>query len=199
MWLPFSNSIRWSKQNGWIIVTSKREVWVKGIKQTSARYAELWADALAHGSMLQERKVSNVLMLGLGGGGALPAIHKDYPECHITAVEFDPAMVSIAKTLQGNRPYPFPKVILQDAKEALAQIEERYDLILVDIFNGAHPSSHIDDDSFWELAAKRLEKGGVIVLNVAIDSTRHYTAEKHFERHLAWTYGGNVFCALANS
>jgi len=79
-------------------------VWVEGIKQTSEHYDELWADAFVHANMLKDRAVTEVLMLGLAGGGALKAIYEAYPGCHITAVEIDPVMVEIAQELQLQKP-----------------------------------------------------------------------------------------------
>lgn len=198
MWLPFIPRIRRSRQNGWIIVTTHGEVWVGGVKQTSTRYADLWNDAFVRSAELLNTKVSNVLMLGLAGGGALSAIHATYPGCRITAVEFDPVMVDIAKDLHTNKPYPFPDVIVADAKEALSHLGGTYDLIMVDIFNGTAPSPHVDDGAFWELIKSKLSVGGVAVLNVAIHGVRMYTAQKYFVRHLAWQYGANTFCALSN-
>jgi len=199
MHLPFLPHFRHSKFNGWITVTKGGVVWVEGIKQTSEHYDELWADAFVHANMLKDRAVTEVLMLGLAGGGALKAIYEAYPGCHITAVEIDPVMVEIAQELQLQKPHPFPRVLVGDAKEVLEKLKEKFDVIAVDIFKGITPSPHIDSDEFWELVARHLNPGGVAVLNVAIATTRLYTAEKHFKQFGAWQYDTNTFCALANS
>lgn len=179
-------------------MTQRGEVWVDGIKQTSERYDELWRDAFAHGNMLLDRTVSKVLMLGLAGGGALKAIAEAYPEAGVTAIEIDPVMVEIAQDLHQNKPYPFPTVLVGDAKEVLETLQEAYDVILIDIFKGIVPSAHIDSDDFWKLVAQKLAPGGVAILNVAIATTRLYTAERHFKQFGAWQYDTNTFCALAN-
>jgi len=198
MRLPFLPYFRHSKFNGWITVTKSGTVWVDGIKQTSERYDELWADAFVHANLLKECDVTKVLMLGLAGGGALKAIYEAYPGSHVTAVEIDPVMVEIAQELQLQKPHPFPAVIVGDAKEVLQTLPEMFDVILIDIFKGIVPSLHIDDDTFWQLVSAHLNQGGVAVLNVAIETTRLYTAEKHFRQFGAWQYDTNTFCALAN-
>jgi spermidine synthase len=125
MWLPFIPFIRHSKFNGWILVTRSGEVWVGGVKQTSSRYALLWEDAINRGKDLLDRPVTNVLMLGLAGGGALPAIYEGFPFCNITAVEIDPVMVDIAKRLGNYNLTLFQKYLWVMQKKCLPGLQKR--------------------------------------------------------------------------
>lgn len=195
MHLPFSkSSVRYSERNGVIVINAEGEVLAFGARQTSVRYEAMWGDALAKTPVA--RKVSKVLMLGLAGGGALAPIHAAYPGTTVTAVEYDPTMVEVARDLHKDSLLPFPRVIVADAQDALNSLTEEFDLILVDIFVGPRPSMLISDGRFWAALRSRLAAGGSVTLNVAGDSTRVYDAQKHFERSTCWQYNANTFCAL---
>jgi spermidine synthase len=193
-WAFFKNSTRRSKHNGLILTTSQGEVWAFGTKQTSLRYGQMWADALARTG---QADIKNVLMLGLAGGGALGAIHSAYPDAAVVAVEYDEAMVEVARDLLKDAPFALPKIIVADAQEALTNLEERFDLILVDIFVGARPSPLVGEEAFWNAVKARLTPSGGVVLNVAGDSTRVYDPQKYFGTSKVWQWSANTFCYLA--
>ena len=90
-------------------------------------------------SLLMVPEPERILIIGLGGGTLPIALNELYPEAHIDAVEIDPAVVTVAETYFGFQEKENLKVILKDArvftKRALAA-EERYDLIMLDAFNG---------------------------------------------------------------
>lgn len=198
MRLPFGKgSIRRSKHNGLIVTNEQGEVLAFGTRQTSVRYPKMWGDALARTAPFITKEIKRVLLLGLAGGGALAPIHAAYPGADVTAVEYDPAMVEIARDLLAGAPYPFPRIIVADAQQALASMDESFDLTLVDIFVGARPAPATDTKAFWDAVKARLADGGAAIYNVAGDSTRVYEAQKHFARSVVWQYNANTFCALA--
>ena len=106
--------LRWSAQNGLILLNARGEVTVAGYKQTSARYAFIWQDAFRH--IPAPPAGAKVLMLGLGGGGALPAVYEACPTAQVVAIEHDAKMIEIARELghQGQR--PFPRTVAGDAR-----------------------------------------------------------------------------------
>src|SRR4030042_4888741 len=66
-----------------------------GCYQTADYTVRMWRKALK--CLPQNTKVSNVLILGLGGGGNVSQLYKKFPNCQITAVELDLVMAEIAK------------------------------------------------------------------------------------------------------
>ena len=74
----------------------------------------------------------NILVLGLGGGTVVHLMRYFFPDCKITCVEREALHIKIAKLF-----FKLPKdvtVIHGDAYEALANIEEKFDWVLDDVF-----------------------------------------------------------------
>ena len=100
----------------------------------------------------KKQRVDHVLLLGLGGGGALREIHARFPKAHITAVEYDPVMVDLAKTV-----YLKPKdwvnvdVIVDDARIAIKKFDKKFDLIIVDLFIGQSLSPLLAKDGYMAM------------------------------------------------
>jgi spermidine synthase len=195
MRLLLLGDIRWSKKNGLIRTTPEGEIWSGGIKQTSGRYADIWRDALTKAEIAAAPE--RILMLGLAGGGALPALQQRYPSAEVTCVEYDPIMADIARELLAKAEIPLPHIVISDAKEALETLTEQYGLIIVDLFVGTPPSPLVSEDSFWEAVKERLVPGGTVILNVATTPTGIRTAQKHLARSKAWRYDVNTLCALS--
>lgn len=179
-----------SAQNGTITASRAMGSWrvsVKGCGQTSTHTNEMWADALRRVNPLAR----SVLMLGLGAAGSVPRIHARLPQCAVTAVEYDPNMTALARELKLYEPAPFPKVIEGDAKDALAALDERYDLIIVDLFDGPEPSALCTEEEFVELLKARLSSRGAALFNVYKRAEYLTEARRSFPRAQLWRFGDN--------
>ena len=105
------------------IVTATREFGQWTVRfpraiQTSAYTNAMWADAFYKVNDMQSPEV---LILGLGGGGAVKELHQKFHDCRLTAVERDSAMLQIARCLSLWSPYPAPECVHADAKEFLSR------------------------------------------------------------------------------
>ena len=114
----------------------------------------------------KKHSVQQVLLLGLGGGGALREIHARFPKAHVIAIEYDPVMVEIAKTI-----YLKPKdwvnveVIVDDARVAIKKLDKKFDLIIVDLFIGQSLSPLLETDDFVKGLVPLLAKDGYMAMN----------------------------------
>jgi len=106
-------------------------------------------------------KAESALLLGLGGGAMLRFLAAHLPGCAATAVEHDPAMIEIARRHFHVR----GPVVEADALAFLAGTEERFDAILVDLYDGAG-AVHARGE-FWERCAAALAPAGCIAANWA--------------------------------
>jgi len=185
--------IRWSPKNGFIYVNGDGEVLVGGFKQTSAHYAQLWDDAFTHIDL--PRDCESVLMLGLAGGGAIPAIRAAYPHARITAVDHDEAMANIAQELGAAADI---EVIIGDALAVLESESRDFDLILVDIFYMLTPSPLLNKEEFWGAIGRRLTNRGKVIVNVAGYPEYLWLPESMFAHALNWRYDTNIFGAFWN-
>src|SRR5690606_20074881 len=67
-------------------------IWAGGIPQTGGIVQSILKKHLTY-----MNNPNNLLLLGVGGGGILSEINKQFPECQITAVEIDPVMIDLAQ------------------------------------------------------------------------------------------------------
>jgi predicted membrane-bound spermidine synthase len=109
-------------------------------------------------------KPSNALVLGLGGG-IVPLFLGDKSQLNYTidAVELDKDVASFA------RDYFFlnyeVNVIEDDARRFLNANEKKYDLIVMDIFNGEIAPSHVLSTEALRRVKKSLSQKGFVIIN----------------------------------
>lgn len=119
-------------------------------------------------SLLLAPEPERILVVGLGGGTMPVALNELYPEAVIDVVEIDPAVKTVAETYFGFRENAQMKVILQDArvftKRALTR-DDRYDLILLDAFNGDYIPEHLMTEEYLQETKSLLTPDGVVAAN----------------------------------
>lgn len=123
-------------------------------------YERLMALALA----LCERP-GNVLLLGVGGAAMWRFLKTHLPDCATTLVDPDETILALAR-----RWFYLRKPVVSAAAESfLAANRNRYDAILVDIYNSSGPAHQGED--FWEHALDALAPGGCLANNWADSAT----------------------------
>ena len=92
---------------------------------------------------------ANVLLLGLGGGSVPHILIKELQlSPRITAVEIDPAMVELAKVHFGGTSWTGTNIVEADALMHVHIDRERYDLVVVDLFEDLEMARGIDTSGF---------------------------------------------------
>jgi spermidine synthase len=184
---------RTSDKNGEIIVWKEFllpwQVSVGDTGQTTVYTHEMWVDAFKR---FRKQHIATdakkILMLGLGAGGEIATIHKYFPDCTLTVVEYDEAMVSLAKELQFYKPHPFPTVLVGDAKDVVHTINDTFDLIILDLFLGEEPSPLGNDPVFIQQLKTLLSPTGVLLINVYKRGEYLEVAKKIFSSSLLWMF-----------
>jgi spermidine synthase len=90
-----------------------------------------------------------------------------YPEVRIECAELEPQIITLAEKFFGIRRSAHLHVTVEDARVLLAQSDNLYDLILVDVFldNGYSPY-RLATVEFYELCRMRLSAGGALAVNL---------------------------------
>ncbi|MDB5408966.1 MAG: hypothetical protein JWL84_3878 [Rhodospirillales bacterium] len=101
------------------------------------------------------------LQLGLGGGAMVRFLSAYYPECELTIVESDPTVIDLAR----RHFYIDTPVEQTDAITFLAETEQRFDAIMVDIYGGG--GFNAPPLAFWDACAAALQPKGCIAINWA--------------------------------
>ncbi|MBI3573677.1 hypothetical protein HY090_01360 [Candidatus Kaiserbacteria bacterium] len=187
--------VRQSEKNGTITATRRLGVWsvvVDGCVQTGPETRWMWRDGfekLRH--YLFGRKIRTILILGLGAGGEIRDLHRLFPGCRITAVEYDETMVSLAKELNLNHLHPFPDVICADARDAVPGLSGAYDLIVLDLFRGSEPSPLATDPAFLAALDTKLGNEGLIIANTFARLEYLDSLGTYFTLISRWKFGKN--------
>ncbi len=101
------------------------------------------------------------LLLGVGGAAMWRFLRAYIPECAPTLVDCDETVVSIARRwFYLNQP-----VVLDTAERYLAGVTQRFDVILVDLYNSDGPAEF--DAAFWARCFESLAPGGCLATNWA--------------------------------
>lgn len=119
-------------------------------------------------SLLLVPDPERILVVGLGGGTLPVALGELYPEALIRVIEIDPAVKTVAETYFGFAESERLEVVLQDARvftKRAAGRDERYDLILLDAFNGDYIPEHLMTREYLEETRALLAPGGALAAN----------------------------------
>jgi predicted O-methyltransferase YrrM len=119
-------------------------------------YERLMSLAFALGA---ERR--NALLLGVGGAAMWRFIHAYLPDCMPTLIEADENVVTIARRWFHLR----QPAVIDTAQHYLAEAKERFDAILVDLYDASGPADL--DRGFWEQCLDALTPGGCLAANWA--------------------------------
>jgi len=123
-----------------------------------------------HMAWLWNSRLTNVLMIGLGGATTQQAFEHFYTNVTVTSVEIDPAVVKVAKAYFSFKESNRQKINVEDGRMFLRRSSERYDLIILDAYlhdrYGSAIPQHLATKEFFELALDHLSTNGVVAYNV---------------------------------
>jgi spermidine synthase len=133
-----------------------------------------------HTPWLWNTNMTNVLMLGLGGGSTQRSYQHYYPQVTVDTAEIDPVVVEIAKEYFQLRETPTLRVFVSDGRVFLRRSETKYGAILMDAYTqGRYGSSipyHLATKEFFAMATNHLAPDGVFAFNV-IGTMRGWRAD----------------------
>ncbi|HRH71148.1 MAG TPA: fused MFS/spermidine synthase [Flavobacteriales bacterium] len=154
--------VRW--ENGRKVLNSANA------NQSFGALHRVWKKTLTHLDLSADPPRS-VLMLGLGAGSAVAILREELGiPCPITAVELDPEIVRLAHTHFQLGRFRDLKVMEGDATIQIHALRDRYDLVLVDLFDDLDLARGVDSRSFVHGLRDRCSETGRICFNtVAYD------------------------------
>ena len=120
-----------------------------------------------------------VLMVGLGGGSLAKFIYHRLPDAASEVLEINSQVVAIARRL-FELPAADARLVVRvcDAAEFVASDGSGFDVILVDGYNGESQVVELATSAFYGGCRRRLERGGVLVVNL-------WGSDRRFDDYLA--------------
>jgi spermidine synthase len=145
--------------------------WIQG----AMRIARPWALELEYTRDLMMPLVlrggrewpGRVLQIGLGAASITRFLHRHRPSAQVTVVEIDPAVVAAARQY-----FRLPdesarlRIVLGDGHEYVATRDRRFDLIVVDGYDGKGRAGMLDSEPFYLNCRRRLTRDGMLSTNL---------------------------------
>jgi spermidine synthase len=131
------------------------------------------------------KKFENVLVLGVAGGSVIKTLTQEVKfKGKITGVEIDETAVEIAKKFFELDQIPNLNLVVDDAFEFVLKTKEKYDLIIIDVFQDTKMPNFLFEDFFINRINFLLQVNGFILFNTMVlsftDKKRNATYKKKF-------------------
>jgi len=122
------------------------------------------------------KSVENLLLLGMGGGSVIKSLRKTFEyKKNIVAVEIDPKVIRLAKDEFGISSSEKLQIIQQDAFEFVKNSEEKFQLIIIDLFIDLDVPPIFYEKEFCNNVSSLLMKNGAVIFNVGVNLEKDST------------------------
>lgn len=177
-----SKSLEVTWNNGQLVLDSENTNYSYGSLQRILR------KGLKYIGFERIRKFEKILVLGVAGGSVIKTLVDEIKfKGQITGVEIDPNIIEIANEYFKLSEIPNLKIIVDDAFEFVLKTKEKYDLIIIDIFQDTTMPAFLFQDFFINRINFLLNVNGFILFNTMVID------EKNRARNLEYKnkFGGN--------
>jgi len=119
-------------------------------------------------------KMEHILVLGVAGGSVIKTLVDEIKyNGKITGVEIDPEIVDIAKKYFQLDQIPNLEIVIDDAFEFVLKTKEKYDLIIIDIFQDTNMPNFLFEKFFANRLGFLLKTNGFLLFNTMILEENH--------------------------
>jgi spermidine synthase len=136
-------------------------------------------------ALLLREDPESILVVGLGGGTLPMALQQLFPEANLDIVEIDAAVVRVAEKYFHFKPSANTTVYTMDARvfgRRMNKQGQRYDLILLDAYNGEYIPEHLMTAEYLSETKALLTETGVLAANTFAISTLYDHESTTYEK-----------------
>lgn len=155
-------------RNGTMWLSRRLGVWrlfgLDGSDQATPYMDDLWRVTLRRVAATG-LAVRRALVLGVAMGATPGLVRARWPDVDVVAVDWEPALFELGRTLGIHADDPRTRFIAGDAAEVTAGLEGAFDLVLVDLFRGKSVAAATKSPALVDAVATRLAPGGVVAVN----------------------------------
>jgi len=176
----FSKNLEVTWNNGYLVLDSENTNYSFGSLQRVLK------KGLKYIGYERINTFENILILGVAGGSVIETIKNDIKfKGKITGVEIDATAIEIANKYFGLNNYKNVEIIIEDAFEFVLKTKEKYDLIVIDIFQDTTMPNFLFEDFFINRINFLLKVNGFILFNTMVldyqDRIRNATYKSKFD------------------
>lgn len=174
-----SNTLEVTWNNGELVLDSKNTNYSYGSLQRILR------KGLKYIGFERIKKFEDILILGVAGGSVIKTIVDEIKsKGKITGVEIDSQVVEIANKYFKLNEIKNLELVVDDAFEFVLKTKEKYDLIVIDIFQDTKMPNFLFEDYFINHVNSLLKINGFILFNTMViyekDRIRNVDYKKKF-------------------
>lgn len=127
-------------------------------------------------------RMNDILVLGVAGGSVVKTLVSDFEFTkNITGVELDAEIIEVANSYFGLNKISNFKCVIEDAEKFVSTSNDKYDLIIIDIFKDTEMPDFLYKKSFVNNIKQLLHKNAYILFNTMIlDKTKKDKLENYF-------------------
>lgn len=115
------------------------------------------------------KKMESILVLGVAGGSVIKTLIDDiHFTGKITGVEIDAEIIKIANQYFKLNKIPQLNIVIDDAFEFVLKTKDKYDLIIIDIFQDTKMPNFLFESFFIDRICFLLKSKGVILFNTML-------------------------------
>jgi predicted membrane-bound spermidine synthase len=126
-------------------------------------------------------EMDHILVLGVAGGSVIKTLVDEINyKGKITGVEIDPEMIQIANQYFNLNEIKQLEIIIDDAFEFVLKTKDRYDLIIIDIFEDTNMPNFLFEKFFSERICFLLKDRGFVLFNTMILDEAHNVRNRKY-------------------
>ncbi len=170
-----SQSIEVTWNNGQLVLDSRNTNYSYGSLQRILRKG---LKNIGFGEILQ---MENILVLGVAGGSVIKTLIDEISyKGKITGVEIDAEIIAVANSYFSLNKIPNLKIVIDDAFEFVLKTKEKYDLIIIDVFQDASMPGFLFERFFANRIGFLLNSGGFILFNTMTLNGMHDSRNEQY-------------------
>jgi spermidine synthase len=163
----FSKNLEVTWNNGQLVLDSENTNYSYGSLERILRKGLLYI------GFDRIRKFENILVLGVAGGSVIKTLTQEIKfKGKITGVEIDEVAIEIAQKFFQLQAIPNFNLVQDDAFEFVLKTKEKYDLIIIDVFQDTQMPNFLFEDFFINRINFLLQVNGFILFNTMVLSKK---------------------------
>ncbi len=161
--------------NGELVLDSENTNYSYGSLQRILRYG---LRNIGYDKVLE---MDHILVLGVAGGSVIKTLVDEIKyNSKITGVEIDTDMIQIANQYFGLNEIKQLEIVIDDAFEFVLKTKDKYDLIIIDIFEDTNMPNFLFEKFFSERICFLLKDHGFILFNTMILDEAHNVRNRKY-------------------
>lgn len=140
------------------------------------------------------RNFNNILVLGVAGGSVVKTLTDEIRYSgKITGVELDPQAIELAKKYFSIDAIPNFTIVIDDAFEFVLKTKEKYDLIIIDVFQDTVMPNFLFEDFFINRVNFLLNVNGFILFNTMVLNEKQKERNTHYRSRFDQNYSVRMY------